>query len=139
TGVKLDRVATHDSTAPATEGASMRANLVAALASTGDDELDDLLAATHVKFVVLAVGASGEASLLRSSLQAVFDQHPALTPVGDTQHGILWRVNDAPTVDGATGEPEEPADAAADRSGSALAATDRPLSGRAIWGIQLAV
>jgi len=78
-----------------TELAALAANLVA---PSGLD-VSDVLAARHVRFVLLEPAGAGTDAATVDDVVAALDGNPTLAPVGDTDTGRLWRVvaaDDAP-------------------------------------------
>lgn len=89
-GLRLDEVRTAATSSSVTEQDEQIAQLVGALASTGDEaRTQEVVAAQGIGFVLLE--NAGEATE-RSQLQSAFDQQTALTNAGHTSHGLLWRV-----------------------------------------------
>lgn len=123
-GVRLDDVRTAERVLAETDDDRRIATLVGALASTGnDDALARSLAGSGVEFILLSPQGDGAG---RAALQAALDQTTMLAPAGQTDHGLLWRVQDAGT---AVVEPES--------AETWLGGTS--LSGHAVWWIQLVV
>ena len=123
-GVRLDLLRTADRSPEATEQDRWIAGLVGRLASTGDDEaLRSALADHGVGFVLLSAGGGTEHALL----QASFDQSTALVSAGQTDHGLLWRLQ---------GDVDSRSEQAAS---TAKVLEGTTLSGRTVWWIQLIV
>ncbi|MBO1900617.1 glycosyltransferase family 2 protein [Leucobacter weissii] len=149
-GWRLDQVRTADRTAEATAQDAWVAELVAALASTGASSVAaDELAGHGIGFVLLGGGGSDAE---RAELQAVFDQNAALSGAGQTEHGLLWRVDaeGAPDEAADEGDASEPAGSEADgvasepvdpaAEGNASAPVEgTTFSGYTVWWVQLAV
>lgn len=92
-GLRLDDMRTGAISGTLTEEDRKLAEVVGALASTGDeDRAAKLLAAEDIGFVLLE--NDGDAAE-RSQLQSAFDQQTALENAGQTSHGLLWRAADA--------------------------------------------
>ncbi|MDI6023776.1 glycosyltransferase [Leucobacter sp. UT-8R-CII-1-4] len=91
-GLHLDEMRTGAISESLTVEDSKLAEVVGALASTGDeDRTASLLAAEDIGFVLLE--NAGDATE-RSQLQSAFDQQTALENAGQTSHGLLWRAAD---------------------------------------------
>ncbi len=89
-GVRLDELRTAATPSGVTDHDEQLAELVGALASTGDEaRTEEVVAAQGIGFVLLE--NKGE-STERSQLQSAFDQQTALENAGQTAHGLLWRV-----------------------------------------------
>ncbi|MBN9613222.1 MAG: glycosyl transferase, partial [Actinobacteria bacterium] len=124
-GVRLDQLRTADRTSATTSQDRWVALLVGALASTGGDEqLRKSLAQHGVGFVLLR--SSGDPTE-RASLQASFDQSTALESAGQTDHGLLWRLQGEVSAGSAA-----PASTAKVLEGTSF-------SGRTVWWAQLIV
>lgn len=155
TGLRLDQLRTADLSSEATEQDAWVADAVGLLASTGrDDELQQLLGEHGVGFVLLrdsagssaagssalgstAAGAGTAADAQRARLQASLDQHAALSSAGQTDHGLLWRLQN-------TGDVSAEAAAQAEGLANAETSADRALdgttlSGHTIWWVQVIV
>ena len=127
-GVRLDELRTAAVPSSATEQDRALAEIVAALASTGDEaRTQEVLAANEIGFVLLA--SSGE-STERSQLQSAFDQQTALEGAGQTSHGLLWRV----TAEAAGGAAAEPSDGP-----SWIAGMSNKLFTNLLWWAQIVV
>lgn len=113
------------------------ATLVGELASSGATGLTEDLAAAHIKFVVLEEPRDASGAPTRALMQAVFDQSDALTSVGTTSYGLLWRVNDLPESDSGDASSTE-SELATDELDIATTST-RPVSGQMIWAAQLTI
>lgn len=123
-GVRLDPLRTADRVGEETEQDRWVARLVGQLASTGDDAtLRSDLAEHGVGFVLLSGGGDGGE---RALLQASFDQSTALTSAGQTEHGLLWRLQGEVSDDAA-------------RTSTARVLEGTTLSGRTVWWVQLIV
>ncbi|MGO3834391.1 MAG: hypothetical protein ACTJGT_10535, partial [Microbacteriaceae bacterium] len=154
----LDRVRTAQLTAAKASEEQALSELVGSLASLGASELQEQLEAANIRFVLLGDTPGSGGAQIRSLLQEALDQSEALSPIGDTSHGLLWRVNESAPADG--GEAAEGADAADgsadaaesdDEAESAAQATaqladdeldiqtteQRPVSGKMLWAAQL--
>lgn len=138
----LDRIRTATVTADASEEEAVLAELVAALSSVGATGLDARLDAAGITFVLLEESTGAGGSGLRSLMQVAFDQNEALSPVGATDYGLLWRAV-APAEDAEAGEATE---AHPDSDAAAVLAEDqldidttatRPVSGKMLWIVQL--
>lgn len=89
-GLRLDVVRTAALPSAVTAHDKQITQLVAALASTGDEvRTQEVVAAEGIGFVLLE--NTGDATE-RSQLQSAFDQQPVLENAGQTSHGLLWRV-----------------------------------------------
>lgn len=96
-GVRLDDVRTAAQSSSLTEQDQGIAELVAALASSGDSSrAQSALISQGIGFVML--GTNGN-SAERSQLQAALDQHAVLENAGNTDHGLLWRVTGAQSIE----------------------------------------
>lgn len=124
-GVRLDLMRTADRTAETTAQDRWVAELVGGLASTGGgSELRSSLAEHGVGFVLLR---SGGDSAERALLQASFDESSALTSAGQTDHGLLWRL-------------QGDVSASSKASASTVEVLEgTTLSGRTVWWVQLIV
>jgi hypothetical protein len=138
TGLRLDQLRTADRVAEKSEQDEWVAEAVGRLASTGhDDELQRQLGERGVGFVLLSgnggVGSSGDAQ--RARLQAALDQHTALSSAGQTDHGLLWRLQ------GGAAEAGDGAGATGDGSrGSAASPLEgTTISGVTVWWVQVIV
>lgn len=128
TGLRLDQLRTADRTAEATAQDEWVAEIVGALASTGrGDDLQQLLGEHGVGFVLLSGSADGD-DAERARLQAALDHHTSLSSAGQTDHGLLWRLQ---------GEVSQEADAAEQSTASPLEGTT--LSGLTVWWVQVIV
>lgn len=158
----LDRVRTAQLTAAKASEEQALSELVGSLASLGASELQEQLEAANIRFVLLGDTPGSGGAQIRSLLQEALDQSQALSPIGDTSHGLLWRVNESAPADGTeAAEGAEAADGAADASADAAEADDeaesaaqatakladdeldiqtteqRPVSGKMLWAAQL--
>lgn len=126
-GLRLDDSRTAALSPEVSEQDRWIAEVVGLLASTGHDGdgLQQRLAEHGVGFVLL--NGEGEGSE-RASLQAALDQQTALASAGQTDHGLLWRLQ---------GETSEGVEDAAASAESPLVGTT--LSGHAIWWAQVVV
>ncbi len=134
-GLRLDDIRTE----ARAEGLNQRdervAEIVGGLASTGGSEsLDARLASAGIGFVLLGeldgreAGASAGGE--RAQLQAALDQNTALSSAGQTEHGLLWRVQ---AVDTESAQAQAVGDETVARLG------DVPVTARVLWWIQLIV
>lgn len=124
-GTRLDALRTAERVPGATEQDRRIAQLVGLLASTGDDErLHDALAEQGIGFVLLR--DRGDAAE-RAQLQATFDRSLSLASAGQTEHGLLWRLDG--DVDASA---EQPASIVSVLEGTTM-------SGRTVWWVQLIV
>lgn len=122
TGVRLDQLRTGAQQRHVTDDDRNIAALVGELASTGDDELREALDAENISFVLLHIDGDDQE---RAQLQAVFDQHTVLSAAGNTDYGLLWRVDASET------------ESNADEHVTQIAGTS--LSGHTLWWAQLIV
>ena len=127
-GLRLDRIRTAGESSTLTERDERLAELVAALASTGDGAAAQAaLADQRIGFVLLRTqGESGE----HSQLQSAFDQQISLENAGQTSHGLLWRA----AGDAARGGGEPAAEVSPGPGFAGLAAG---AFWRLVWGAQL--
>ena len=127
-GVRLDELRTAAVPSSATEQDERLAEVVGALASTGDEvRTQEVLAANDIGFVLLK--NSGE-STERSQLQSAFDQQTALEGAGQTAHRLLWRV----IADGASAEQADE-----DGGPSWIAGVSNALFASLLWWAQIVV
>ncbi|TQL48610.1 GT2 family glycosyltransferase [Homoserinimonas aerilata] len=113
TGATLDEQSTLAATAHDTTDAQRQAATLAAnLASRGSYDPTSDLAELYIGFIVLAdVDAAtamdvGAAEQVHKRAADSLDGNPAVTPVGQTSSGLLWRVTEPPTT-----APDAPEDA----------------------------
>lgn len=101
-GVRLDDIRTAERVRSLDAHDERVAALVGALASTGSaEDLAAQLATEGIGFVLLGTGGD---DIERVELQGALDQSVALSSAGQTAHGLLWRVQGAATLDGASAE-----------------------------------
>lgn len=123
-GVRLDRLRTADRPPEVTPQDRWIAEVVGMLASSGTDEaLRAALVEHGVRFVLLSDGEGTE----RALLQAAFDQSTALTTAGQTDHGLLWRLQGEVAA-----ASEAPASTTRVLDGTTL-------SGQTVWWVQAIV
>ncbi|MBC9936629.1 MULTISPECIES: glycosyltransferase [unclassified Leucobacter] len=94
-GTRLDTVRTARVQPTLSAEEQRIATVVGQLASTGGEDLRDALAAERIEFVVLLQNddiSDGAAELERGTLQGALDQNAALSSAGETDSGLLWRV-----------------------------------------------
>ena len=134
----LDRVRTTLLAQPHGEADDVLAELLGALSSVGVTGLADPLTDAGITFIMLEESSTADATQLRSLMQDTFDQNDALSPVGSTAHGLLWRVNEVAAAEGET-VPEGAVDAAplAEDALDIHTAADQPVSGHMLWIAQL--
>ncbi len=153
-GLRLDAIRTEERARPQTAADVQLGELVGSLTSTGDAEITAReLAAVDIGFVLLktpgasangaapdASGALNAAAASGSAMQSAFDQNTALSSAGQTRHGLLWRVNDAPSVN----DPKQAAlnaaeEAAASANETVARVGEVSITARVMWWIQFVV
>ena len=134
-GERLDDIRTESRAEGVTDRDERVASIVGGLASTGGSEsLDAELSAEGIGFVLLGSGGESGASAAaeRAQLQAALDQNTALSSAGQTDHGLLWRVQ-AVDAEQAQGLEQASGEETVARVG------DVPITARVLWWIQLIV
>ncbi|XPP27452.1 MAG: glycosyltransferase [Leucobacter sp.] len=127
-GPRLDDIRTETRARGLGEQDHTVAQLVGALASTGlSSDLGAELTGEGIGFVLLAPNGD---EVERALLQASLDQHTALSSAGQTDHGLLWRVQDAGAPSGVT---------AADADETVTQLGGVSITARVLWWIQLIV
>ncbi|MGE4429034.1 MAG: glycosyl transferase, partial [Solirubrobacteraceae bacterium] len=129
TGLRLDQLRTEDRTSESTPQDEWIAEAVGALASTGrGDGLQQQLGDHGVGFVLLRSTEGGDDDVERARLQSSLDQQTALSSAGQTDHGLLWRLQgEVSQTDG-----EEVQSVSSPLEGTTL-------SGLTVWWVQIVV
>jgi GT2 family glycosyltransferase len=106
-GLTLDQSSTLINTSVGTgEGQQQLALLAGDLSSTGGAQAEPQLRQWGIGYILLAPSATADASLATadaatasSRVRSSLDANPTLTPIGETDVGLLWSYPDATTVD----------------------------------------
>jgi hypothetical protein len=106
-GLTLDQSSTLINTSVGTgEGQQQLALLAGDLSSTGGAQAEPQLRQWGIGYILLAPSATGDASrttaeaaTASSRVRSSLDANPTLTPIGETDVGLLWSYPDVTTVD----------------------------------------
>ena len=112
-GMTLDQSSTLINTSVGTgEGQQELANLAGDLSSTGGAQTAPQLQQLGIGYILLAPSATGdvtsptdEAATASSRVRSSLDANPTLTPIGETDVGLLWSYPDVTTVDAESATP----------------------------------